>query len=75
MQIIIYAVVKYNDVRLRAEIVSKKEYSFGRGITYGVKFILGDKSDEDHYFYQELSTSWRKNKREKLRLKFKKEED
>ncbi|MBF0300396.1 MAG: hypothetical protein HQK51_16885, partial [Oligoflexia bacterium] len=49
-KIVIYAEAEYSEIKLQAEIVSVREYSFGRGYIYGVKFILEDFEDRRIYY-------------------------
>lgn len=61
-KIIVYAEAEYSEIKLQAEIVSVREYSFGRGYLYGVKFILED--FEDKRIYYDFLQYWNGIKRE-----------
>jgi hypothetical protein len=52
-----------------AEIVSKREYSIGRGISYGIRFQF--KSKEQKLRLREFSKLWTKEQKQKIDLKIK----
>jgi hypothetical protein len=55
-------------VELKAQIISKREYSFGRGITYGVKVLLSN--NDEKKIFKSFSKQWINNHREKQKVKF-----
>ncbi len=50
-----------------AKIVSKREYSIGRGISYGIRFQFNDKEQRERL--REFSKLWKKEQRKKIDLK------
>ncbi len=56
------------EIKLKATIVSKREYSLGRGFKYGIRFIFKDK--EAGKVFQHFSHFWRINNKAKLEAKF-----
>ena len=52
-----------------AVIISKREYSFGRGITYGVKLLF--KTPEDKQRYRNFHKAWSHMMKNKMQIKFK----
>lgn len=55
-------------IEIKAVILSRKEYLFGRGITYGVKLLL--KSQEEKDLYKMFSKFYKEHHRKKLSSKF-----
>ncbi|MBT3983093.1 MAG: PilZ domain-containing protein [Bacteriovoracaceae bacterium] len=53
---------------LRVRLMSKRQYSLGRGLTYGVEFILD--SEKEHRKFLRLMRYWKVRKRAKIRGKF-----
>lgn len=60
-RIFLYSELECLNVRLFAEIISKREYLFGRGHLYGVKFLYEDM--EDKKIYNDFIRYWRKKRR------------
>ena len=60
------------DLELAAKIFTSKEYTAGRGITYGVKFNFHDGQSKE--MFDLLSQTWRDNKKARLRNRFTGEE-
>lgn len=56
------------DREYKCKVISRREYSPGRGITYGVRFYF-DKQVEKKNFIT-FSKDWERSKRVKLRKKF-----
>lgn len=54
-------------IELAAVVLSKREYSFGRGITYGVKFLL--KTNEEKKLFKSFSEEWKSHRNKKLEIK------
>lgn len=54
-------------MELPAVVLSKREYSFGRGITYGVKFLL--KTNEEKKLFKNFSIEWAAHRNKKLEIK------
>lgn len=54
--------------KLKAKIFTSKEYTAGRGITYGVKFSLQEAEDREQF--EILRRSWKENKKARLRNRF-----
>lgn len=52
------------------EVLSQREYSFGRGLHYGVKFVL--ENDEDKNRYLDLLHQWKENTQSKHLKKYSK---
>ena len=61
---------KYRKIFLRGEIMSKREYSIGRGTTYGVKFHFEE--DDLKKQFQEFCLYWKEERRTKILRKFSK---
>lgn len=57
------------DMEIYASISSKKTYIPGRGITYGVRFIINNEQDKKNL--ESFVKHWRHNSKVKLRSKFK----
>lgn len=55
-------------VELKAQIISKREYSFGRGITYGVKVLLANVNEKK--IFKKFSVQWKLQHKEKQKVKF-----
>ncbi|MBL6988386.1 MAG: hypothetical protein ISR65_01335 [Bacteriovoracaceae bacterium] len=66
----IIAQAEYKEMTLKAEIMSKREYSIGRGITYGVKFHFD--SDEEMKDFKAFSNYWRSEGVFREKMKFSK---
>ncbi len=60
---------EYKPLSLHAEVMSKREYSIGRGYTYGVRFSLDDIKQKQEFI--ELARNWKNDRLAKARLKFK----
>ncbi len=56
-------------IHLNGEVMSKRENSIGRGITYGVKFHFDDKDSKNDFF--EFSQYWKDEGKVKAKNKFK----
>lgn len=54
-------------IELAAVVLSKREYSFGRGITYGVKFLL--KTNDQKKLFKSFSEEWKGHRNKKLEIK------
>ncbi|MBF0311990.1 MAG: hypothetical protein HQK50_08310 [Oligoflexia bacterium] len=67
-KIFIYAESRYSEVRLLAEVISVREYSFGRGHIHGVKFIFED--HEDRKVYREFASYWKEEVRAKIEMEY-----
>lgn len=65
----IHIKTKHEDkiIELAAVVLSKREYSFGRGITYGVKFLL--KTNEEKKLFKSFSQEWKTHRNKKLEIK------
>ncbi len=55
-------------VELKAVVISKREYSFGRGLTYGVKLLV--KTPAEKKMFKQFHHSWRQLILHKLKMKF-----
>lgn len=54
-------------IEIPAVVLSKREYSFGRGITYGVKFLL--KTNDEKKLFKSFSEEWKTQRNKKLEIK------
>jgi hypothetical protein len=64
----IHATNEVRDFTFLVEIMSKRQYSLGRPISHGVKFIFDEESKEDEY--EEFYSFWIKEKLEKNKRRF-----
>jgi len=69
--IYIYASLGSDDISLKAEVMSKREYSIGRGTSYGVKIIFDNEEGKDQF--EKLTKYWKEMTSFKLQLKFRKD--
>lgn len=67
-QIEINAAGIYRDLKLNGQIVSKREYLVGRGITYGVKFNFNSYNDQENF--GRLYELWKNQRKLKAMQKF-----
>lgn len=59
----------FKELIFEAKIVSSREYSIGRGITYGVKFDLSEPEKRKDYKY--FRQYWRDERKTKIKTKLK----
>lgn len=57
------------ELALKAEIMSKREYSIARGYTYGVKFHFARDGEKNNF--AKLCHLWNQERTSKLKMKFK----
>jgi len=60
------------NMQFKAEIMSRRKYSFGRPFNYGVKFILDENSDDA--VFKSFVAFWKSERKLKQKKKFKSEE-
>ncbi len=63
---------KFKNFNLKAEIVSKKEYTVGRGLTYGVKFHFDNPAMRKEFAH--FSRYWKTDSLLRAKMKFKESE-
>ncbi|MFZ4712954.1 MAG: hypothetical protein ACOYL6_04550 [Bacteriovoracaceae bacterium] len=68
-KIVIRCTQENMNAEFNAVVISKREYSFGRGLTYGVKLQL--KTSEEKKRFKEFHRGWNQMLKKKLQTKFK----